>query len=92
MQQRQFWEIVKDDEAKTFEVLGKSFDDTPLINLTCEMQKVGMPVRSETIELTTARHEIPVGYKHIGYKEESGLMHRLKNVLADKRRQKAARN
>ena len=92
MPRRQFWEIVKDDEAKTFEVLGKSFDDTPLIDLTCEMQDVGMPVRSEALELTTARHEIPGGYDHIGYKEEPGLMHRLKNELEEKKRRKTERN
>jgi hypothetical protein len=85
MARREFWEIVKDDEAKTFEVLGKSVDDTPLINLTCKMQKAGMPVRSETIELTTARQDIPRGYEHIGYEEEFGLMDRLKRELEQKK-------
>ena len=88
MPRRQFWEIVKDDAAKTFEVLGKSYDDTPLINITCEMQDAGMEVRSETLELTTARHEIPAGYVHIGYTEEPGLFDRLKGEFANKERKK----
>jgi len=53
MPRRQFWEIVKDDAAKTIEVLGKSYDDTPLINITCEMQDAGMEVRSETAGAAT---------------------------------------
>lgn len=88
MPRRQFWEIVKDDEAKTFEVLGKSYDDRPLIKVTCEMQDAKMPVRSETLELTTARHQIPDGYAHIGYTEEPGLYDRLKSELAAKKRQR----
>lgn len=88
MPHQDFWEIIKDDSRKTFEVLGRSSDDTHLINLTCEMQEHGLPVRCETMETTKARHDIPTGYKHIGYTEETGLYRRLLKQLEEAKRQR----
>lgn len=77
-----------DDTAKTFEVLGKSFDDTHVINVTCEMQDYGMAVRTSTLELTTAREAIPESFRHIGYTQEDGLYGRLRQELQKRKAQR----
>jgi hypothetical protein len=83
-----FWEVIKDDSRKTFEVIRQSFDDTHLTKLTCEMQEYGLPVRCETIPATKPRQDIPLGYRQIGYTEESGLYDRLVNDLRKAKRER----
>ena len=81
---KQFWEIIKEDRFKTYEVLGLSTDDTALTNMTCAMQKVGMDVRCETPPYpATTRDSIPDGYAQIGFTEEKGLLIRLKKEYAE---------
>lgn len=76
---RKFWEIVKDDRSRTFEVLPFSTDDTDITNKTVDMQKAGMQVHCETIDVTeVSRDEISDQYAHIDYREEEGLMARLR--------------
>lgn len=78
MARRTFWNVVKDDERRSFEVLGLTTDDTPLINETCAMQNLGMRVRSESIESSVRECDIPASYVHINYLPERGLMERLR--------------
>ncbi|MDB6168989.1 MAG: hypothetical protein JWM88_1853 [Verrucomicrobia bacterium] len=89
MPPRQFWNVVKDDDRKTFEVLGLTKDDTPLINETCEMQELGMHVRSESLESHVRESDIPASYIDIGYRLEPGLMQRLRSE-ANRRKSGAA--
>lgn len=81
---KQFWEIIKDDRSKSYEVLKFSSDDTALTNLTCDMQKVGLQVRCETSPYpSTTKESISTDYSSIGFKEEKGLMARLKQEYAE---------
>ena len=81
---KQFWEIIKDDRSKTYEVLGLSSDDTALTKMTCEMQQAGMDVRCETPHYpVTTKDSIPSGYAQIGFIEEKGLLVRLKKEYAE---------
>ena len=76
---RKFWEIIKDDRSRTFEVLRLSSDNTHITNKTVDMQEAGMQVRCETInDSEVSREEIPDQYAHIDYREEEGLMIRLR--------------
>src|SRR5205823_14388264 len=81
MAREDFWEVIKDDARKTFEMIGRSTDDTHVVNVVCEMQDHGMSVRCETIPSTKSRLEIASGYGDIGYIEEAGLFTRLIDEL-----------
>ncbi len=82
---KQFWEIIKDDRSKTYEVLGLSSDDTALTNMTYAMQQAGMHVRCETPDYPgTTKDSIPSGYAQIGFREEKGLLVRLKKEYAER--------
>lgn len=81
---KQFWEIIKDDRSKTYELLRVSSDDTILTNITCEMQKVGMQVSCETTPYPSVTKEsISAGYLSLGFKDEKGLMERLRQEYAE---------
>ena len=82
---KQFWEIIKDDRSNTYEVLGLSADDRELTNLTCAMQKAGMHVRFEALAYpATTKESIAAGYGRIGFREEKGLMIRLRTEYGDR--------
>jgi hypothetical protein len=81
MGHNEFWEVIKDDATKTFEVVGLSTNDTFITKLTCEMQETGLEVRCETVPATTPKHEILREFIAIGYKPENGLFNRLKAEL-----------
>jgi hypothetical protein len=70
---RQFWEIFKDDERRTFEILGESFDDTQLTNIVAEMIHLGMPVRCETPSVDIPRKQIIQEFNTMGYQHREGL-------------------
>lgn len=78
MAQKEFWEIIKDDTAKTFEVIGLSTNDTGITKRTCEMIEAGRTVRCETVPSTISNLEISRKYIAIGYTPEKGLFSRLK--------------
>jgi hypothetical protein len=81
---KQFWEIIKDDRSKTYEILGLSSDDTALTAMTRAMQQVGMNVRCETPHYPgTTKDSIPAGYTKIGFREEQGLLTRLKKEYTE---------
>lgn len=89
MARREFWEVIKDDDTKTYEILGLSSDDTRLTDMVFEMQQVGMHVRCETIPASTTRAEIDEGYRHIDYKPEEGLYRRLRSEYHRRKSQRS---
>ena len=90
MPREEFWEVIKDDDEQTFEVLGLSSDDTRINKLTCEMQHLGMHVRCETIPCDTPRSQIPGEYAQIDYRPEDGLYRRLHSEFERRRLQQPA--
>ena len=72
-----FYEVIMDDSTRTFEIVGKSVDDTKITFLICDMQKVGMKVRCQTAYGHLSEAEIEEGFQAIGYSREDGLYSRL---------------
>jgi len=54
----EFWLIFKDDTNKHYEIIGKSDDDTELIEITVRLQDAGHPVRCETPRPSTVRKKL----------------------------------
>jgi hypothetical protein len=75
MEQRTFWLMVIDDASRTFEVFGKSTDDTLLTSNTVEMQRAGLEVRCQAPDISFSKEDIEIH----GYKHEDGLYSRVIN-------------
>jgi hypothetical protein len=71
-----YWQVIRDDSKRTFEVCGQASDTNSFTNKTYGMQKAGMNVSCMTL---------PVGTKIFtkdaviitGYSKEDGLYERL---------------
>ncbi len=70
-----WWQIIKDDSKRTFDIIGKAHDDTLLTNNVCEMIKSGMSVQCTTPPYTGNESEDDLAIP--GYKKEPGLYQRL---------------
>lgn len=71
-----FWQIIKDDSKRTFEVLDQTSNDNAFTNKTYAMQKAGMNVSCVTPPVTnktSSRELITIA----GYSREDGLYERL---------------
>lgn len=77
-----YWQIIKDDSNRSFEVIGKSSNDTLLTNNVCEMMKVGMHVQCTTPPYNSNQSEEEITIP--GYKLEAGLYNRLINEYEEK--------
>jgi hypothetical protein len=73
-----FWEIIKDDSKKTFEVIGQTANDNAFTNKVHAMQKSGMNVSCITPPVTNKTSSKDL-VKIIGYTKEVGLNERLLN-------------
>jgi hypothetical protein len=73
-----FWQIIKDDSKRTFEVCGQISNDNSFSNKIYGMQKAGMNVSGITPPVTnkTSSKEL---VKITGYTKEEGLYERLLN-------------
>ncbi len=71
-----FWQIIKDDSKRTFEVCGQVANENSFTNKTYAMQKAGMNVSSVTPPVTykSASKDL---IKITGYTKEDGLQERL---------------
>jgi hypothetical protein len=71
-----YWQIIRDDSKRTFEVISKTTNDNAFTNRTHAMQKAGMNVSCMTPPVTnkTASKEL---IKLAGYTKEEGLNDRL---------------
>jgi hypothetical protein len=71
-----YWQVIKDDSKRTFEVCGQVSNTNPFTNQTHGMGKAGMNVSCVTPPVTnkTSSKEL---VKIVGYTKEVGLMDRL---------------
>lgn len=71
-----YWQIIRDDQRRTFEVCGQTTNENSFTNKTHAMQKAGMNVTCMTPPVTnkTASKE---SIKIVGYSKEDGLYERL---------------
>ena len=73
-----FWQIVKDDSKRTFEVCGQVSNENSFTNKIYGMQKAGMNVSCMTPPVTNKTSSKDL-VKIIGYTKEDGLLERLSN-------------
>ena len=71
-----FWEVIKDDSRKTFEVVGLSSNTNPFTNKTYAMQKAGLNVSCITPPITNKFSSKDL-IRITGYIKEEGLYERL---------------
>jgi hypothetical protein len=78
-----FWQIIKDDTKKTFEVCGQEGNTNAFTNKTYAMQKAGMNVSCVTPPVsnkTSSKDLITI----TGYTREEGLYERLLKAYREK--------
>lgn len=71
-----FWQIIKDDSKRTFEVCGQVANDNAFTNKTVAMQRAGMHVSCMTPPVTNKTSSKDL-VKVTGYTKEDGLQERL---------------
>jgi hypothetical protein len=71
-----FWQIIKDDSKRTFEVCDHEMNTNSFTNKTYAMQRVGMNVSCMTPPVTNKNSSKDV-IKLTGYTREDGLYERL---------------
>ena len=80
-----YWQIIRDDTKRTFEVCGQAMSDNTLHNSTHAMQKAGMNVSYLTLPVNNKASSKGV-IKIVGYTPEDGLQERLRTEYRDKMR------
>jgi putative aminopeptidase FrvX len=70
------WIVIKDDTARTFEVITQATNENTYANKAVAMQRDGMNVTCVTIPASN-RHASREAISFIGYTREAGLYHRL---------------
>ncbi|HEY8936795.1 MAG TPA: hypothetical protein VIM65_16315 [Cyclobacteriaceae bacterium] len=71
-----YWQIIKDDSKRTFEVCGQITNDNAFSNKMYAMQKAGMNVSGMTPPVTNKTSSKDM-IKITGYSREDGLYERL---------------
>ncbi|HZB14294.1 MAG TPA: hypothetical protein VE467_14740 [Chryseolinea sp.] len=71
-----YWQIIKDDSKKTFEVCGQATSENSFANKTYAMQKTGMNISCVMPPVTNKTSSKDL-IKIIGYTKEIGLYNRL---------------
>jgi hypothetical protein len=71
-----FWQIIRDDSKRTFEVCGQVANENSFTNKTYAMQKAGMNVSCMTPPVTNKTSSKGL-IKIAGYTKEDGLQERL---------------
>ncbi len=84
MAQKEFWEIIISDEDKSFEILGKTFDDIWLTNKVVEMQHAGISIRCDTPSSDHSKKRIIRSFESQSYSYKEGLFRELKKVYQKK--------
>ena len=77
-----FWQIIRDDSKRTFEVCGQVANENSFTNKTYAMQKVGMNVSCMTPPVTNKTSSKSL-IKITGYTKEDGLQERLLKKYAE---------
>lgn len=71
-----YWQIIRDDSKRTFEVCGQISNENAFFNKTYAMQKAGMNVSGMTPPVTS-KVSNKAAVKIAGYTPEEGLYERL---------------
>jgi len=71
-----FWQVIKDDSKRTFEVFGQCSSENSFTNKIYGMQKAGMNVSGITPPVTNKTSSRDL-IKITGYTKEDGLQQRL---------------
>lgn len=71
-----YWQVIKDDTKRTFEVCGQVSNENAFTNRTYAMQQAGMNVSCSTPPVTN-KNSSKDTIKVIGYTKEEGLQDRL---------------
>lgn len=77
-----FWQVIKDDSKRTFEVCGQEQNTNPFTNKAYAMQKAGMNVSCATPPVTNATSSKDM-IKLTAYTREDGLYERLLQEYRD---------
>jgi hypothetical protein len=77
-----FWQIIRDDSKRTFEVCGQVANENSITNKTYAMQKAGMNVSCMTPPVTNKTSSKSL-IKITGYTKEDGLQERLLKKYAE---------
>jgi hypothetical protein len=70
------WHIIKDDRARTFEVITHDWTDNAFTNKVHAMQKEGMAITG-LLQPVTNKFASKASITFIGYRTEEGLFERL---------------
>lgn len=70
------WHIIKDDAARTYEVLTHDWTDNAFTNKIHAMQKEGMAITG-VVQPVTNKFASKAAFNFVGYKMEEGLFKRL---------------
>lgn len=70
------WQIIRDDNRKTFEVLGQESNTDHFLNQVHGMQKLRMTVTAVILPVTN-KFSSKAGIRQTGYRVETGLYARL---------------
>jgi hypothetical protein len=71
-----YWQVIKDDSKRTFEVCGQVTNENAFTNKTYAMQRAGMPVSCLTLPVTN-KNSSKGTIKISGYTPEDGLYAKL---------------
>jgi hypothetical protein len=77
-----YWQVIKDDSKRTFEVCGQAGNVDSFTNRTIAMQRAGMNVSCMTPPVTNKTSSKDL-IKVTGYTKEEGLNERLTNQYRD---------
>ena len=77
-----YWQVIKDDSKRTFEVCGQATSENSFANRTHAMQKAGMNISSMMPPVTNKTSSKDL-IKIIGYTKEVGLYKRLLKEYED---------
>lgn len=80
-----FWQIIRDDSKRTFEVCGQAFNTNSFTNRVIGLQRSGMNVSCATPPVTN-KNSSKDSIKFIGYTKEDGLEQRLLKQFREKMR------
>lgn len=80
-----YWQIIRDDSKRTFEVCGRTTNDNAFTNRTHAMQRIGMNVSCMTPPVTSKTSSKEM-IKLTGYTKEEGLLERLVKEYSEKLR------
>lgn len=78
-----FWQVIKDDSKRTFEVCGQERNTNPFTNEVYAMQRIGLNVSSVIMPVTNKTSSRDL-VKITGYAKENGLYARMQKLFRER--------